>query len=125
MGKQGRKIAILVALVFAVAGCASGNVDGAGDGSLPPAAFSAADSTLSSGGPRDTGTFPNINEEPLPSLNQISDTEKADLERQLIALRAEHDRGRITTAQYRQRLAYLQRLARTHSADTIRDIQAQ
>ena len=85
--------------------------------------FDAAEA-VSSGAPRDTGTFPTVNTEPAPATNQITDAEQARLLSEMNALRAQHQSGQVNTEAYRQRLLYLQRLARNHSQDKIRQIEA-
>lgn len=73
---------------------------------------------------RKTGAYPNINVEPEPSLQQIGDAESAQLIQQMTQLKADHASGRISTAQYNQQLAFLQRLSRTHSSDSLKKIGA-
>ena len=74
---------------------------------------------------RNTGTFPNINEERAPALNQISEEERAAITAEMEALRAAHAAGRISASDYQARLAYLQRLAQSHSRDMVSRIEAQ
>lgn len=79
----------------------------------------------SSGAARDTGAFPNINNEPAPSPNQITDAERAAMMAELQALQAELDAGRVPTETSAARMAELQRLAATHSAEVLRRIEGQ
>lgn len=73
---------------------------------------------------RNTGTFPNINEERAPSLRQFTPEERESLSAYMEELSALHQGGQLSTAQYERRLAYLQNLARTHSRDALRQIGA-
>ena len=73
---------------------------------------------------RNTGTYPNINVERQPSLQQFTPEEQARLTAYMMQLRAQHDGGSISTVQYQQQLAFLQNLARTHSRDALRQIGA-
>ncbi|MEO1701900.1 MAG: hypothetical protein AAFR71_07580 [Pseudomonadota bacterium] len=73
---------------------------------------------------RNTGTYPNINDEREPSLQQFTPQEQERLSAYMAQLRAQHDGGTISTAQYQQQLAFLQNLARTHSRDALRQIGA-
>ncbi|MEM9999477.1 MAG: hypothetical protein AAF940_01235 [Pseudomonadota bacterium] len=73
---------------------------------------------------RNTGTFPNINEERAPSLRQFTPEERESLSAYMAELSALHQGGQLSTAQYERRLAYLQNLARTHSRDALRQIGA-
>lgn len=89
----------------------------------PVPAFDPAEA-VSSGAPRDTGTFPTVNTEPPPATNQMTDAERARLLAEMNALRNQHERGQVDTEAYRKRLLYLQQLARNHSKDKIRQIEA-
>ncbi|MEL6919975.1 MAG: hypothetical protein AAFO77_02970 [Pseudomonadota bacterium] len=73
---------------------------------------------------RNTGTYPNINDERAPSLEQFSAAERENLTNFMSSLKADHETGAISTAQYEQRLRFLQNLARTHSRDALRRIGA-
>jgi len=79
----------------------------------------------SSGAAINTGAFPNINNEPPPSPNQITDAERAAMTAELQALQAELDAGRVPTESSAARMAELQRLAATHSAEVLRRIEGQ
>lgn len=79
----------------------------------------------SSGAARNTGAFPNINNEPPPSQNQITDAERAAMMAEMQALQAELDAGRVPTESSAARMAELQRLAATHSAEVLRRIEGQ
>ncbi|MEO0544621.1 MAG: hypothetical protein AAFY99_12470 [Pseudomonadota bacterium] len=73
---------------------------------------------------RNTGTYPNINVEREPSLQQFTAKEQAQLSAYMEQLRAQHQDGAISTQQYQQQLVFLQNLARTHSRDALRQIGA-
>jgi hypothetical protein len=90
-----------------------------------PAVTAPPRTALSTGVPRNTGRFPRLNDEPTPSLNMITDEEKAGLEDKMRALKADHQAGRISASAYRARLLYLQNLARSHSRDTLSRIEGQ
>lgn len=79
----------------------------------------------SSGGPSTTGVFPNVNNEPPPAPNQITDAERAVLMAEMQALQAQLDAGRVPTEESQARLAELQRLAATHSDEVLRRIEGQ
>ncbi|WP_223477960.1 hypothetical protein [Oricola indica] len=70
-----------------------------------------------------TGTYPNINDEPARSLQQMSDAQRDVLLAQMQALAQAHSRGQVSTAEYNRRLALLRRLAATHSNEAIRKIE--
>ena len=112
----------LLAATLALAGCAT-DADG------QAASFAvAADGPQSDLVPqfelRDTGTYPNINDEPRPSLEQFSAGERAALVARARAVRQAHNQGRISDAVFRRQLAQLRRLARTHSDDMVARIEA-
>ncbi|MEO1747184.1 MAG: hypothetical protein AAFR27_00950 [Pseudomonadota bacterium] len=73
---------------------------------------------------RNTGTYPNINVEREPSLNQFTPQEQARLTAYMTQLREQHQAGTISTAQFQRQLSFLQNLARTHSRDALRQIGA-
>ncbi|MEO1746004.1 MAG: hypothetical protein AAFR13_05680 [Pseudomonadota bacterium] len=73
---------------------------------------------------RNTGTFPDLREPPEPRIQQFTDEEQAQLTAYMEGLRTEQQAGRISTAQYEQRLRFLQQLARSHSRDALRRIGA-
>lgn len=79
----------------------------------------------SSGAASKTGAFPNINDEPPPSENQITDAERAVMMAEMQALQAELDAGRVPTESSAARMAALQRLAATHSAEVLRRIEGE
>lgn len=74
-------------------------------------------------GPQDTGVFPNINDEPAPTLS--AETDNAALLAQMQALAAAQANGRISPVAYQARMAELRRLAATHSSETLRQIEDQ
>ena len=76
-----------------------------------------------SAGPLDTGTFPNLNDEPEATLRAEADN--AALLAEMQALAAAQAAGRVSADAYRARMAQLQRLAATHSAETLRQIEGQ
>ncbi len=73
-------------------------------------------------GPRNTGTYPEMGVDPVSRLAPVSQAELDALTAQMQALAADHEAGRISTAVYQQRLAYLQALARQHSSDMLEQI---
>jgi hypothetical protein len=89
----------------------------------PDIASSAAPSGLSSGQPADTGTFPNLNIPPQSAAAQITPTEKAEKFSELKAVQAAQTapRGAATTASQAQ----LKKIAATHAADTLAEIEGQ
>ncbi len=122
-------VVALAATVF-VAGCTStSQIDTALDVAPPALATPAAPPPPEDLAPRitvrNTGTFPNINVEPEPSLQQISPSESAALTAEMEQLRAAHASGRISTTAYQQRIAYLERLAQSHSREMVNRIEAQ
>lgn len=74
-------------------------------------------------GPRDTNTFPNINDEPVARLQPGNNNTALLAEMQVLA--AAHAAGRISSDVYRARMAVLQQLAATHSAETLRRIEGE
>ncbi|MEM1377266.1 MAG: hypothetical protein AAGG69_07740 [Pseudomonadota bacterium] len=73
---------------------------------------------------RNTGTYPNLNDGREPTLEQFTDAERAQLTAFMEGLRAEHQSGTISTAEFQRRLRFLQNLERTHSRDALRRIGA-
>lgn len=66
-------------------------------------------------GPRDTGTFPQFGDEPAPRIGADSQAEANRLLAEMAALNAAVNAGKISSAQYNQRLAALRVLAANHS----------
>ena len=77
----------------------------------------------SSGQARITGSYPNINNEPRGATPQMTDADRELLLVQMQALSADHERGLVSSADYRRRLAELRNLAATHSAATLKIIE--
>ena len=73
-------------------------------------------------GPRNTGTYPEIGVDPVSRIETVSQAEIDALAAQMRLLATDHEAGRISTAVYQQRLAYLQALARRHSSDMLEQI---
>lgn len=73
-------------------------------------------------GPRDTGTYPDLGSDPVPRIAAGTGADVEALSGQMKALADAHSAGRISTAAYNQRLAYLRRLARNHSSDMLEQI---
>ena len=133
-------IALLIFNLPVLAGCAGGN---AIDRAVPQAAFADAnapvpperpiadDAAISDADPvfsgsarvAETGTFPNINEEPHGATAQLTDVQRDALVAEMQALAETHARGGITAAEYQRRLEQLRRLAATHSEDAIKKIE--
>ncbi|MBO6639909.1 MAG: hypothetical protein JJ920_18865 [Roseitalea sp.] len=136
-----RGLARLLPVALALAGCTStSTIDTAFSGIGQPAATTAVDPlpdpsipaaqqplvpVASSGGPVDRGVFPNVNNEPAPAPNQITEAERAAMMAEMQALQAELDAGRVPTEDSQARLAELQRLAATHSDEVLRRIEGE
>lgn len=80
---------------------------------------------LVSGLPANTGIFPNSGLERNGATQQLSDQERDEKIAELRALQAQQQANVISPDANRARMLELQRLARTHSQDTIRTIEAQ
>lgn len=76
-------------------------------------------------GPRNTGTYPSLADEPAPSDNQFSNREARRLMAEMQALQRKQQAGVVDTESYKRRLAELQRLAQTHSDKKLRQITTQ
>lgn len=74
-------------------------------------------------GPRNNGVYLSINDEPLPSLDQLTEAERQALTLQMRQLDRDLQTGRITTARYNERLAFLRSLAKNHAPDMISQIE--
>lgn len=74
---------------------------------------------------RNTGTFPNINDERAPALQPLSPEERQAMIARMEELGREHAAGRISTADYQARMAYLRRLAQSHSREMLNRIEGQ
>lgn len=73
-------------------------------------------------GPNDTGTYPDLRVEPKVQIVSKPGEDVETLTDQMIALADAHESGRISTAAYNQRLAYLRKLANNHSTDMLAQI---
>jgi hypothetical protein len=70
-----------------------------------------------------TGEYPNLGLEPRGATTQMSDAQRNALLQQMRTLSISQQKGRISPAQYRRKVAELRRLAATHSSSTIRKIE--
>lgn len=119
-------IVVPFAAVIAAAGCSStSTIDTAfaDVAQTAPAPQSPANDIVPAIALRDTGTFPNINVEPDSRLQPLGEAEQAQAVAAMQALAADHAAGRLSTAAYRARAAQLQRLAASHSAETLARIE--
>ena len=126
-------LAALTGTALAAGGCTStSTIDTAFSDIVPPAgtATSAPDASAlalsdpaPNSGPRNTGTVPNIHDEPVARLQPGADN--AALLAEMQALAAAHAAGRISSDAYLARMAVLQQLAATHSAKTLRQIEGE
>lgn len=98
--------------------------DTAGAASIPAVTPPPANA-LVTGAAVNTGTFPNSGIERNGATEQLSDEERDEKIAELRALQAQQQASTISPEANRARLLELQRLARTHSQDTIRTIEAQ
>lgn len=73
-------------------------------------------------GPRDTGTYPDLRNEPRVRIVDKPGEDVEALTSQMTALADAHKAGRISTAAYNRRLAYLRKLANNHSSDMLEQI---
>lgn len=76
-----------------------------------------------SSGPRDTGTFPNLNTPQRAAADQFSAAEAQAGIRQLQAKRAAQANDAGAVAQARAEAARLEKLRRTHAADALKEIE--
>ena len=119
--------AVLKAVLFGaglmLGGCTStSTIDTAFSDIADPAPVTGpANAPIMQAGPSNTGAFPNLNDEPAPTLS--AGTDNAVLLAEMQALAAARASGRISPAAYQARIAELQRLAATHSAETLRRIE--
>lgn len=119
-------IAIAAAAMLALGGCSStSTIDAAFADVAPTNAQSAASgSDLAPAiALRNTGTYPNINNEPQSRLEPFADGEEAQAIAEMQALANQHAAGQISTAAYRSRVAQLRQLAATHSDQTLARIE--
>jgi hypothetical protein len=118
--RRSRLIPVTAALALwsaALSGCGSATVEQAA-----PTASTAAVSGISTGEPKDTGTFPNLNVPPQAATTQISPEEK---QAQFEELRAAQQ-GQVTAAASAKPPAdpaLLRKLAATHAADALKTIE--
>lgn len=82
-------------------------------------------SALASGSASNTGTFPNSAIERKGETDQITNAERDQMIAELEALKGQQQGNTVSVATYKKRLLELQRLAKTHSRDTIKTIEAQ
>lgn len=90
-----------------------------------PTATAPPANALVTGVPANTGTFPNSGIQRNGATQQLTDEERDEKIAELRALQAQQQANTISPETNRARLLELQRLARTHSQDTIRTIEAQ
>jgi hypothetical protein len=105
------RVGVAIALL-GIAGCSSTNTSGP----VPMA---------ENAGPKDTGTFPNLNIPPKVAADQITDQEKAA---QTTDLRATQQGAATTAAGLGQGMtdpALLRKIAAQHAADALKKINAQ
>ena len=124
----------MAAPLVAAVGCTStSTVDTAFSGiaptegvaALPPPASPAVETAPAQvGAPRNTGAYPNINDEPSPAATHITDAERTALLAEMQALQAGIAAGRVSPEASAARMAELERLAATHSDEVLRRIEA-
>ncbi|MBD8555718.1 hypothetical protein IFT84_14520 [Rhizobium sp. CFBP 8762] len=113
-------------LVTVVSGCASSNKDTA-QRRQAPAVIIDTDTTSAGEGVstalRKTGTYPSLGG-PLRAANrQLSATDVSSMSSQLQALSNARATGVISDAEYKTRLAELEKLSATHGAETLKQIE--
>lgn len=74
-------------------------------------------------GARRTGQFPSFGRMPRGAMPQMTEIEREIIEAEMAAALAEQRDDRVTATRYRERLAELQEIARTHGAETRRQIE--
>ncbi|WP_306117842.1 MULTISPECIES: hypothetical protein [unclassified Roseitalea] len=120
-------VAIALGPLFggALAGCTSSSSIDTAFADLAPTAPPAAHGSdlVPQVAIRNTGTYPNLNREPQSRLQAGDPRTRTALFAQMQALAAARAAGRISTQAYRARLAELQRLAATHSDETLARIE--
>jgi hypothetical protein len=89
----------------------------------PVATVAVPDGSMSSGGPKNTGTFPNLNIKPQVANEQISDEQKAAEMRALQAAQAEHQATVPTAAKGIENPVLLRKLAAEHAKDALKKIE--
>ena len=96
-----------------------------GTASATGAAAPATAAAIEAAGPKDTGTFPNLNIPPKVAADQITDAEKTA---QTTELRATQQGAATTAAGLGQGMtdpALLRKIAAQHAADALKKIKAQ
>lgn len=83
---------------------------------LPPEPFVAE-------GARRTGRFPSFGRMPQGAMPQMTDIQRQMIEAEMAAALAEQRDDRVAATRYRERLAELQEIARTHGIETRRQIE--
>jgi hypothetical protein len=78
---------------------------------------------MSSDGPKNTGTFPNLNIKPGVAAAQITDEEKAAELQALQAAQAEHNATLATAGKGIENPALLRKLAAEHAKDALKKIE--
>ncbi len=76
------------------------------------------------GKPRNTGEFPNINDEPVGETAQRTDLEQRALKENLADAKAKQAESRESTAAYTDKLKRLLEIRRSHVKDTVAEIEA-
>ncbi len=131
--EQRRHFRCATAIVIAgtsLAGCVSPSLEDAAPSSPNTQAASASESAggeatdnrfVQEGALRNDA-FPTFERTPVAATEQLSETDKSQLEAEMNAIRAAYGSGAISQADYRARMRELESLARTHASDVERQI---
>ena len=116
-----------LALCVILSGCVSASLEDAAptqpsQDTNAPAAEERDNSFVQEGALRNEA-YPTFEKTPVAATNQLSQSDKLRLESEMDSVRAAYGAGSISEAQYRQRIRELEQLARTHGADTQREIE--
>ena len=87
------------------------------------AAETAPVEAASSGAPKDTGTFPNLNIKPQVATEQITPEEKAAHVEALTAAQQQHAATSATAGKGTTNPVLLRKLAATHATDALKEIE--
>ena len=127
-GKSGRLVPLsCLALCVILSGCVSASLEDAAptqpsQDTNAPTAEERDNSFVQESALRNEA-YPTFEKTPVAATNQLSQSDKLRLEAEMDSVRAAYGAGSISEAQYRQRMRELEQLARTHGADTQREIE--
>ena len=121
----GRSVSACLALAVLMTGCVSASLEDVAP-TQPSQAVKPEEkrnnSFVQEGALRNE-SYPTFEKMPVVATDQLSASDKQQLEAEMDAVRAAYGAGAISEARYRERIRELERLARTRGADAQKEIE--